>query len=248
MLNMWTTWIEQWADAGLGFFFPDVCQLCGDRRATREQGYVCETCREKVCFIEPPFCDLCGLPFAGEITTAFQCANCADLALQFQWARSAVLARGRVLEAIHRYKYGRQMWFENFLAGLLLNRALLSLNASEWDLIIPVPLHPLKEREREFNQAERIGRRLSAATGIQLERNLLKRVRPTRTQTLLSRSERVQNVRQAFAMKKGASLQGRRCLLVDDVFTTGSTASACAGVLREAGAEGVAVWTVARGG
>ena len=247
MFNPWTSKLETWAEAALGFFYPNVCQLCGQERATLAEGYVCQNCQRQVRFIKPPFCQVCGRPREGEITQEFQCANCADLHVEFNWARASVLARDPVLEVIHRYKYLRQLWFENFLAGLLLREAGPVLRAAEWDFIVPVPLHPLQKREREFNQAERMGRRLSAATGIPLQTGLLKRVKPTRTQTLLSRVDRMENVRGAFALRKQVSLKGRRCLLVDDVLTTGSTASACAGVLRRAGAEVVGVWTVARG-
>jgi competence protein ComFC len=236
-----------WAEAGLSLVYPDACQLCGVEPATLSGGYVGEACRREVRFVRPPFCRLCGRPYEGAVTHEFRCGNCAELDLQFHWARSAVLADGPVLEAIHRYKYNRHVWFENFLGELFVGEAAPALRASEWDCLLPVPLHPLKEREREFNQAERLARRLSERTGIPLAGRLLQRLKPTRTQTLLSRPERIENVRGAFALREKRPLRGWRCLLVDDVFTTGSTTSACARVLRSAGAELVAVWTLARG-
>ena len=165
----------------------------------------------------------------------------------FRSARAAVVARGPVLEVIHRYKYKRAFWFEPFLAELLIDRAAPVLGREEWDWIVPVPLHAAKRREREFNQAERLSRRLSDATGIPINTRLLRRVIPTRTQTLLSREERLANVRRAFAPGHRVSLEGRGVVLVDDVLTTGATTSACARVLREAGAAEVCVLTVARG-
>jgi len=114
-------------------------------------------------------------------------------------------------------------------------------------LIVPVPLHPLKQREREFNQAERLAARLSDATRIPLNKRLLRRVRFTNTQTRLTRPERAANMRGAFAMRHGARLNGERVVLVDDVFTTGATTSVCAQTLLAAGAGKVCVWTVARG-
>ena len=152
-----------------------------------------------------------------------------------------------MLEVIHRYKYQRALWFEPFLADLLIGRAGPELAKSTWTSIVPVPLHPAKQREREFNQAERLARRLSRATGIPMQPGLLRRVVATRTQTLLSREERQANVRRAFVARPGTHLQGARIVLVDDVFTTGSTTNACAGVLKSAGAEEVCIWTVARG-
>ena len=101
--------------------------------------------------------------------------------------------------------------------------------------------------EREFNQAGRLARRLGAATGLAVNTRLLRRVTPTRTQTLLDRRERAENVRRAFAMRAGQSARGLAIVLVDDVLTTGATTNACARVLRRAGARKVCVWTVARG-
>ena len=152
--------------------------------------------------------------------------------LHFSSARSAVIARGIVREAIHRYKYQRAMWFEPFLAGLLIREAKPVLSGEKWDFIVPVPLHPLKQREREFNQAARLAAHLSAATKIPWKKNLLRRIKPTATQTLLTRQQRTANMRGAFAVHPGTRLTGKRVVLVDDVFTTGATANACARVLQ----------------
>jgi ComF family protein len=238
----------RWLNVALGFVYPEVCQNCGEQRATPAEGYICARCRNQVKFIHPPFCERCGLPFEGDITTPFQCGNCRGMDLYFESARSAVAARGVVLEAIHRYKYRRALWFEPFLADLLLRKAVPELRRERWDWIVPVPLHPLKEREREFNQAERLAGILGRACGIPVASRLLKRVVPTRTQTRLSRSERADNVRGAFAPGPGRrNLRGQRIVLIDDVFTTGATTNACARLLRKAGADDVCVWTVARG-
>jgi len=239
--------LGDWLEAGLGFFYPEVCQRCGSEPATAVEGYVGAQCRAEARFIQAPYCERCGLPFPGDITTRFECANCRELELHFCSARSAVAARGAVLEIIHRYKYQRALWFEPFLAGLLIRAAAPALALESWDWVVPVPLHRLKQSEREFNQAERLARRLSAATKIPLNARLLRRVEPTRTQTKLSRSERAENVRRAFALRRPVALQGQRVVLVDDVFTTGATTSACARVLQRAGAGQVCVWTVARG-
>jgi competence protein ComFC len=239
--------VKCWLNAGLGFFYPEACQLCGEARATRAEGYVCAGCRAQARFIMPPFCERCGRPFEGAITTRFECGNCRETELHFRSARSAVVARDKVLDAIHRYKYHRALWFEPFLAGLLIGQAKPELAREQWHWIVPIPLHPAKERQREFNQAERLARCLSAATQIPANSRLLRRVLPTRTQTQLNREERFANVRNAFALCPSARLNGERLVLLDDVFTTGATASACARVLRAAGAGDVCVWTVARG-
>lgn len=239
--------LKPWWQAGLAFVYPEACQLCGERRAKPDEGLVCSQCWTQVRFIRPPFCERCGLPFAGEITTPFECSNCRGMELHFTAARSAVVARGVVLEAIHRYKYQQAMWFEPFLVDLFLREALPALRGANWDCVVPVPLFPAKQREREFNQAARLAKALAKALHLPVESRWLRRVQPTLTQTRLSREQRASNVRRAFALPDGAKLATQRVILVDDVFTTGATTSACARVLRAAGAGAVCVWTVARG-
>jgi ComF family protein len=234
-------------DAGLGLLYPEVCQLCRAERASAQEGFVGPQCRAQVRFIRRPFCDRCGLPYEGDLTTTFECTNCRELELHFSFARSAVVARTVVLEAIHRFKYSRALWFEPFLAELLVREAAPVLRGAGWDFIAPVPLHPLKEREREFNQAEILARHLSTAAGIPLNTTLLQRTTATATQTKLKREQRTANMKGAFSRGAGGPPKGKRIVLVDDVFTTGATTSACAKVLRRAGAAEVCVWTVARG-
>ncbi len=241
------TAIQTAVNTTLGFFYPEVCALCQEEPATAKEGFVGAECRRQVRFIRPPFCRRCGLPYDGDLTAPFECGNCRGLTLHFSSARSAVVAKTVMLEAIHHFKYSRALWFENFLADLLIAEAAPVLRGQKDSYIVPVPLHPLKEREREFNQAEILAARLSRATGIPLNTKWLRRVRPTATQTLLRRDERATNLRGAFAARNGAKLNGERIIIVDDVFTTGATTNDCARALIAAGAGDVCVWTVARG-
>lgn len=231
----------------LNLLYPPVCQLCHERRAEAQDGFVCGQCWSHVSFIRPPFCTRCGLPFAGDLTTEFNCTNCHEMELHFTAARSAVVAKTVVLEAIHHFKYSNALWFENFLANLLVHEAAPMLAQAKWDYIVPVPLHPVKLREREFNQAALLAAQLARATGICLNEKILRRVHSTSTQTLLTREERSWNMKNAFAVRKNVRLDDKRIILVDDVFTTGATTNACAQALRAAGAAEVCVWTVARG-
>lgn len=239
--------LNGWVNCGLSFFYPELCQSCLQNRATPAEGYVCQNCRGQIRWIRPPFCQCCGLPFQGAITTTFHCGNCRDLEPTFSQARAAVVSTDFLREIIHRYKYQRAVWFEPFLAELLLQAAVPQLACQGWNRIVPVPLHPTRQREREFNQAERLAVRLSAATDIPLLKGLVQRHLPTPTQTHLSRKERRANVRRAFSLARKQTLGGERIVVVDDILTTGATTSACAAVLLSAGAAEVCVWTVARG-
>lgn len=241
------TLVQNAISTTLGLFYPEVCALCQDEAATAQDGFVGVQCRRQVQFVRPPFCQRCGLPFEGDITSSFDCTNCRTMELYFSYARAAVVSKTVVRAAIHHFKYSRALWFENFLAGLLIAEAAPVLRGQKESFIVPVPLHPLKRREREFNQAERLAAQLSRATGVTLNASLLERVKPTTTQTLLKREQRATNMRGAFAVPKGMTLDGERIILVDDVFTTGATTNDCARALRGAGAGDVCVWTVARG-
>jgi len=239
--------LTELADAGLSLIYPSVCQLCHAQRAGPGEGYVCLPCRSRVKLIQPPLCNCCGMPFQGDISHVFTCAECHRWKPAFSRARAAAVAKGTLLEAIHKYKYESGLWLEPFLTGLLIRQAAPELSTAGWDAIVPVPLYPAKERERGFNQAERLARQLSRAAGIPLQKGFVRRHIPTPTQTRLSREERRQNVSRAFRVPSSGRVRGQRIVLVDDVFTTGATTHACASALIQAGAAEVCVWTVARG-
>jgi competence protein ComFC len=243
LLNLGKGALEAW----LGFFYPEVCQVCSQQQASAGEGYVCAECAAGVKAIEPPWCETCGRPYAGLMAGPFVCGICRGTRLHFTSARSAVAFNGFLKEVIHRYKYQQAMWFEPFLVQHLLAAAQSALAAGHWDYLVPVPLHRVKLREREFNQAERLAAGLSRATGIPLNAGLVERVQNTPSQTRLTRDERAANVRNAFAVKAGVTVTGARLVLVDDVMTTGATVNACARILRKAGAGDICVWTLARG-
>lgn len=234
-------------DAGLNLFYPAVCQFCRQQRATYGESYICGDCRRKVHVIDGGFCSKCGVPYDGAITNEFECGECKDVDLKFDAARAAVRVNAFMLDVVHRYKYGRALWLENYLGDLLVQTALPALAKERWDFIVPVPLHSMKQREREFNQAERIATYLGRAANIPVNTSILKRIEPTQSQTRLSRQERAENVRKAFALRNEVDLKGKNIVVIDDILTTGATTSACAGILKKAGASKVQVWTVARG-
>ena len=240
--------VSGWWEAFLGFFYGEVCEACDKQRATAKEGYVCASCRADVKLIEPPFCERCGAVFPGKITGVFECGNCRDLELDFSHARAVAVADGVLLDILHRYKYENALWVEPFVTELFADVAGPQVKTGSWDMIIPVPLHPRRQKEREFNQAEVLGRALTRATGVALVTKFLQRTIDTRSQTRLPRTQRRENVRRAFRFRgtKG-ELAGKRIIVVDDVMTTGATTSACARLLRQNGAEEVCVWTLARG-
>lgn len=256
----WATRLfRQYAPVFLDLLYTRRCEGCEGRDTFLEPGrtgaaqWLCEKCLDGLRRIEAPFCNVCGEPYQGAMTETFRCGNCAGLKLHFDFAIAGYKAEGKVRELVHRFKYQRALYLRGVL-GCLLEQALtdprISASSLQWTLV-PVPLFHARQREREYNQAWELCRVLSHTSGMPAL-HALSRLRATTPQASLSRHQRLENLRGAFAarrdvLKKGL-LQGRSVLLVDDVLTTGSTTSECARILRrEAGVEKVVVITVARG-
>lgn len=173
--------------------------------------------------------------------------NCGDREFSFEFATAAYRTRGVVRDLIHQFKYNRQLHLRHLL-GRMLTEGFRDPRLSDLQpsVIVPVPLHPARKREREFNQAEVLAELAGRRLGLPVE-DCLRRTRYTKTQTHFHREERFGNLRGAFAPHPGPRMEGKVVALVDDVLTTGSTADACASVLREMGASAVVVIAVARG-
>ena len=233
------------AEMILGLVYPPVCALCHQQRADPIQGYVCDTCQSGVRRITEPCCQRCGIPFSGTIIGSQTCAACRRDSWAWDEARAAAIAEGITLECIHRLKYQRELWFGTFLSGLMMEAALPRLVDHSWQGVVPVPLHRVKQREREFNQAERLAAPLAHALGVPLKTYLVRRREATSSQTSLSREDRIGNMRTAFEPAGTAQIHGS-WILVDDVLTTGATTDGVAAVLKNLGAERVVVWAVAR--
>lgn len=225
-------------------FYPPLCVVCLSNVDWRE--YLCESCRNRTPRIVAPFCAKCSEPFSGAITQTFSCANCEHRTLHFDSAVAAYRSRGVVRKLMHEFKYGQQRHLRHPLAdwlGETMNDS--RLRDRQFDVIVPVPLHPARERERGFNQAALLAELLARRVAVPL-RAVLQRIRYTTTQTVHDRAERMENLRDAFRLRKNTNVRELHVLLIDDVLTTGSTLSECARVLKEAGALSVHAATAAR--
>jgi competence protein ComFC len=224
--------------------YPPACAICSANVGVDQ--YLCADCEGKLVRIVPPFCAVCSEPFTGAITSSFTCANCAHRRLYFDAAVAAYRSRGIVRHIILELKYHRHIHLRHLVARWLFTALDAErLRGRSFDVIVPVPLHPARERERGFNQSALLTQLLSAHMSIEA-RPLLERIRYTTTQTAFDRTERMQNLHGAFRLRKNADVRELRVLLVDDVLTTGSTLSECARVLKESGAGSVHAITAAR--
>lgn len=228
----------------ISLLYPPSCEICGE--PTAHADYLCAQCLTNAPRIKPPFCATCSEPFDGAMSETFSCANCAHRKLHFECAVSSYRSRGTVRKIVHNFKYGRQIQLRFPIADWL-GETLDDprLRGRRFDIVVPVPLHPTRKRERGFNQAELLAELLCARSSLTM-RPVLERIRYTTTQTVFDRAERMENLRDAFRLRKKTDVRGLRVLLIDDVLTTGSTLSECARVLKQAGAISVHAATAAR--
>lgn len=238
--------------------FPAPCSLCGEELKEPALTGVCRLCWASLEPWRGPACDSCGLPFAserpGDASPAL-CAACRSGEFQLDRTRSFSLYSGSLRATILQLKFHRRERLGKRLGGLL---------AQVWDemegelagkraVLVPVPLHVSRQRERGFNQAELLAQGLAARLEKirggrvpQVDARSLGKIRATPPQTGLSVSARHENVRGAFAALRPERIHNKKIVLVDDVMTTGATLSACAQALRSAGAQTVCALTLAR--
>jgi competence protein ComFC len=213
-------------------FYPERCVGC-ERRSS---DVLCRTCFEALPRVDRPVCERCGLPTA---FATFVCEECKYVDFGFESARAALKYEGVGKEIVHALKYrGYKRVVEKLAAPLMLQ----VLDEGRFDAVVPVPLHRSRLRKRGFNQAELLARGVACKINATVS-DTLEVVHSTRDQVELSAAQRRANV--AGAYKARGSLRGR-ILLVDDVFTTGATMSACAGTLVQAGAREVHALSLCR--
>jgi ComF family protein len=220
----------------LDLLFPPRCVGC------QEEGpFLCSTCLSQATPLTPPFCVLCGEPTSA---LSVLCRNCRETPLCIDGIRSAFYYQGVIREAIHKLKYQYLKAVAPPLARLLADY--LSRTPLPADVLVPVPLHPRRLRERGYNQAALLAKELGRLTGLPVAEGALRRARSTQAQARApGREQRRSNVAGAFICRPEA-VEEKRVLLVDDVCTTGFTLEACAVALKDAGAATVWGLTVAR--
>jgi ComF family protein len=228
----------------LDALLPPQCLCCG--AMVDRQGNLCAPCWSGIRFLEPPCCRACGFPFPYDEGREALCAACSRRHPDYDRARAVLAYDDHSRTLMLRLKHGDRL--DGVPAfGQWLARA----GAEFWsgaDLILPVPLHRWRLIRRRYNQAALLGHALSRNTGLPCLPQLLLRGRATASQGGLSRAGRYRNVRGAFAVRGAdrARLKGARVVLIDDVFNTGATVSACARTLKRHGAGRVDVLTLAR--
>lgn len=226
---------------------PVDCATCGAALTDEPTPLFCAGCWGAIAPLSPIRCARCDRPFASSAATRYSpthvCHSCDERPPSYTRAWTLYPYLPPLQEAICLFKYRGKVALAPALAQLMVDR-LPSFDSV--DLIMPVPLHPDRLREREFNQSLLLADRIARRLGLPLSYTNLLRIAPAPAQTTLSRKGRLRNLRGAFAVLRPDAIAGKRILLVDDVFTTGATVNECAKTLRKAGAGDVFALTLAR--
>ncbi|MGH9748125.1 MAG: ComF family protein [Candidatus Acidiferrales bacterium] len=236
-------------DALVSVLLPAPCRICGATLTDASRIPICAACFASIAPISAPICGICGRPFelAPQVPSApGLCRLCRSNFYAFDRARSFALYNDALAGAIVLLKYEEVTSLGNWFSERLAELVQAAGEDFRADVVVPVPLHPDRRRERGYNQAELIARPLARHLGLKVGSYLLVRTKPRPAQLVLSRSEHWKSVRGAYATRHGARVDKLRILLVDDVLTTGATLDACSRALKKAGAATVIGLTVAR--
>lgn len=221
----------------INLIFPKTCFSCNYRIV---EDIICTNCRNEL-IRQKDFCAYCGSSLKNG-----KCFICQNENILFDQICSVFEFDNVLQKLIHHFKYDEKKKIAAFFAECAINYIEFNNLFKKIDCIVPVPLHSVKKRLRGFNQSELIARKIAQHFDWNLCSSIIHRNRFTKTQTNLSKKERKQNVAGAFSLKKGTNLNGKTIIVVDDVFTTGSTINALADLLKNNGAEKIYAFTIAR--
>lgn len=215
-------------------FFPKSCPMCDE--VMKSGMLICKKCEPKLVYIDEPKCKKCGKQIESEV--AEYCADCLKTNHYYKRGIAAFQYNDMVSHSIYRFKYHNRRTYAEFYGSAIAEKYREEIRRWHAGVIIPVPIHERKMIKRGYNQAELIAKELGKNLNIKVDGGILKRVVNTRPQKEMSRNERKKNMEKAFKISKSV-VEYKKIILVDDIYTTGSTVDACAKVLLAAGAEEV---------
>lgn len=221
----------------LDLIYPPHCVVC----RTAGEGYLCGKCREKITLIEGPVCRKCGAP-----CEAYVCEECRDREYAFECARSAGIFEDVLRDAIHALKYSNHVVLADPLAEIMAEVFPSTGLVGMVDVVVPIPIHRSRMIDRGFNQSEELAVRLGKRIGLPVESAVLLKMKKTKHQVELPFDLRATNIGGSFAVDRAQSIRRKKVLLIDDVYTTGSTLNEAARVLLDSGASAVRAYTLAK--
>ncbi len=247
MSSLFPKRISSWAKFAELIFFPSFCEFCSRLLEHPEERVICRSCWEEVVPCRSSYCLCCGRFFEGVGEPHF-CLDCLEKRPPFSVHRSYGRYNGRLKDLIILYKYKHIQVLGRDLARFMYR--VMGRMEEVWmgtEAVVAVPLHPKRKKQRGFNQALVLAKELGRLSGVEVVENALVKIKNVAPQTSLEEAkEREKNVSRAFGIKAREKIEGKVVLLVDDVYTTGSTIKECSSVLNQAGAEEVRALTIAR--
>ena len=234
--------MNRWLTPLIAFVFPAKCRRCETPMGVGKVHYLCDTCWEQIELLKPPWCRICGLPGWSAV-----CADCGEPPPLFRRLRTVAFYEPTLREAIHLMKYEKKQVISKHLIQLLQAHLPVDLAATDYDFLLPIPLHTNRFRQRGFNQAEQIAQGVAQVWGVPVRTDILLRIRDTAPLSSLgSHEERMKNIAGAFEVQSPDSIQNRKILLIDDIFTTGTTINEALKALQVASPDCVDVLTLTR--
>ncbi len=225
-----------------------VCETLIKENVEDNLNFICESCKLSIVERGENYCPVCGRVYEG-VTGISKCSECIKEEKPFDRIFYHFVYGGAIQDAISSFKYKHNLRAGRGIVMESYSHLREDIKNEKIDLIIPVPQHIIKNFTRGFSQSAFIASLLSRLTHLPVKYNLLKKVRFTKSQVGLSREERLVNLRGSFRIKKNQNniIEGKRILLVDDVYTTGATTATISDILIKSGAESVSVFVLARG-
>lgn len=234
---------HKWFRSCLNLVYPLKCFVCDSVLSIEEpvKQHICPDCFKKIKFITCSVCEKCGRPSNSSI-----CLQCnKNPKIFFDRVIPIAVYEDVLRELIHLFKYKKSDYLDKFLAGFLIEKILESDDLKDVDFIVPVPMHWFDKFRRGYNQTELLACEISKSIGAPVLSDRLIKYKRTVSQTTLSGKERVKNVKGAFKVKNSEILEGKKVLLIDDVFTTGATLNECSKMLRGAKVKHINALTLA---
>ena len=228
-------------ETAIVFLYPAKCRVCDGFLGVTSMPYICADCWQDVQFVEPPWCDICGIPGVNGL-----CDDCAISPPRYGKLRTIAFYHRSLQQAIHLFKFEKKRVLARHLIHLINAHIPSDCDIAEYDFVVPIPIHKKRLRERGFNQAALLADGIAKAEDIPVLVDTLVRKRHTVAQSSLDRDARQENIVGAFEVRNRDVIRGKRLLIIDDVFTTGATIREAVSELWTADPAEIDVLTLAR--
>lgn len=232
--------LSLWKEALKNIFFPRICFICEKPIST---GFICKSCYGKIKFLNPPLCKMCSTPIPGETNRV--CKRCKNKLFFYDQLISTTVYAQPLISLLHLFKYKQNFFLKDLFSYIIVTHLKsIGFEVNEYDFILSVPAHPLRMREREYNQTELLGKDVAEYLNLPFRKDILYCTKDHKSQTKVPLEKRVLNIQGVFYAEKDIS--GKNVILIDDVVTTSATVSECSKVLKQKGARKITVITLAK--